>query len=726
MKKELFILFLVIPFVLFSQKKHPTIGLVLSGGGAKGFAHVTVLKEIEKAGIHLDYIGGTSMGAIVGAFYAAGYSATQIEKIIIETDFVNLLQDKIPRNAKPFFEKEKGEKHTIELPVKKGIIGFPKGFSKGQNILNFLTRYLAPVETVADFKQLKTPFFCIATDITTGEPVVIENGSLPLSLRASSSFPTLLYPVELNGKLLVDGGVANNFPVDVMRKKGVDIIIGVDVQGKLAKKEELTSVLAILNQVVSFKMYKNNNEKRAAVDVYFHPDISEFSVVSFDQKKGILKNGAAVSKKFQSQLDSIAALQGIKEPKRYLTTKNNRFLLKKIAITGNENYTRTYVLGTLKLRTGDSVSYKQLIKKINNLTATDNFSRIDYSFKELKEGKQLRINLKENSISANIKLGVHYDELYKSAVLITYNQKHIWHKNDVLSVDFMIGDNPRYNFDYYIDNGFYWSFGFTSRFNFFQTNVQTGGTPTRLNVKYRDFTNKIYAKSTFDRKLSLGLGFEHKYIFADSKSVLNTYGNPTIYDKSSYFNGFVFVKLDTYDDKYFMNHGFYVDLKLKWYMASSDYKKDFHQFSQAKGKIGFATPISKRLTLNYESEAGFSLGSVTSTVFDFSLGGYNQNYINNFIPFYGYEMADISNQTFLKSAFSFRYNLVKKHYATFDANFARVESNVFKGLKLFKNIKSGYAFGYSVNTLVGPIALKYSWSPETKKNYWLFNLGFWF
>ncbi len=727
MKKKLFIIWLFLPFLLLSQEKRPKIGLVLSGGGAKGFAHISVLKAIEKAGIHLDYIGGTSMGAIVGGFYAAGYSADQLEKIIINTNFVNLLKDKLPRKVKPFFEKENGEKHTIELPVNKGIIGFPKGFSKGQSMLNFLTRHLAPVENITNFKKLPIPFFCIATDVSTGEAVLLEKGSLPLSLRASGSFPTLLYPIELDGKLLIDGGLVNNFPVDIMRQKGVDIIIGVDVQGKLAKKEKITSVLAILTQIVSYKMYNNNKKQVKDVDVYLHPNISKFSVVSFDKKIEILKKGALIPSNFYHQLDSIAKLQGVKKVKRQLIEKPNRFLLKKITIKGNKNYTRTYVLGTLKLRIGDTITYKELTKKINYLTATDNFVRIDYSFKNVKEGKKLTLNLTESHVNANIKLGVHYDKLYKSAVLINYNQKHVWQKNDMLSIDLIIGDNLRYNFDYYIDNGFYWSFGFKSRYNTFLTNVKTTrSTNSSLEVNYRDFTNQIYAKTTFDRKLSLGIGFEHKNIFADSKTILDTNGNPTIYDKSNYFNGYSFIKLDTYDDKYFMNHGFFIDLGFKWYIISSNYNKNFQQYSQAKGKIGFATPFSKKLTFKYESEMGFSLGSVTSKVFDFSLGGYNENYINNFVPFYGYKMAGLSEQTFLKSTFLFRYNLVKKQYAIFIANFARVENNVFKRRNFFKNIKSGYVLGYSVDTMLGPIELKYTWSPEIKKSYWLFNLGFWF
>ena len=232
MKNRLVIFFLLISVICYGQQKQPKVGLVLSGGGAKGFAHIGVLKEIDKVGLQIDYIGGTSMGAIIGGLYAIGYSGEQIEEIILNTDFISMLRDQLPRNSATLFEKEIGEKTVIRLPVKEGALGLPKAVSKGQNILNFLLELLASVEGISDFNKLPIPFFCIATDVESGSAVLLEKGSLPLALRASSSFPTLLNPVVLGDKLLVDGGIANNFPATIMKSKGMDIIIGVDVEGE--------------------------------------------------------------------------------------------------------------------------------------------------------------------------------------------------------------------------------------------------------------------------------------------------------------------------------------------------------------------------------------------------------------------------------------------------------------------------------------------------------------
>ncbi|MGY0408459.1 MAG: patatin-like phospholipase family protein, partial [Polaribacter sp.] len=237
MRNNLILVLFLCTTVIFGQQKQPKVGLVLSGGGAKGFAHIAVLKEIDKAGIQLDYIGGTSMGAIIGGLYAVGYSGEEIEKIILKTDFLTLIQDGLPRNAETFFEKEYGGKTVITLPVNKRKIGLPKAISKGQNVLNLLLELIDSSSENQDFSKLPIPFFCIGTDVENGSPVVLEKGSLALALRASGSFPSLLNPVEFNDKLLVDGGIANNFPVNIMKSKGMDIIIGSDVEGKLFKKE---------------------------------------------------------------------------------------------------------------------------------------------------------------------------------------------------------------------------------------------------------------------------------------------------------------------------------------------------------------------------------------------------------------------------------------------------------------------------------------------------------
>ena len=726
------LLFLFFPFFLFSQQQ-PKVGLVLSGGGAKGFAHIGVLKELEKSGVQIDYIGGTSMGAIVGGLYASGYSADQIRNIIEKTDFVKLLQDYIDRNDISFFEKEHGEKYAISLPIKEKKVGLPLGLSKGQNVLNYLIELLAPVDYIDNFSKLPIPFFCVATDIEKGEVVTLDNGSLPLALRASAAFPSLLNPVEINNRLLVDGGVVNNFPVDIMKKKGVDIIIGVNVQGELLKTDKLSSVASLLMQIINFQMYQKSDKQIELLNVYLRPDLKEYNVISFDEKDKILKEGIKNAQEYTNVFDSIAKLQPRKKKKKIIKfKKNQKFLIDRIIIKGNKNYTNNYILGKLQLKKGDSVSYRDISKKINKLTASKSFNRIDYHLTNSFKGKKIELKVKEEKVQSYLKIGLHYDLLYKTAVLLNYNHKKLFTENDEISLDIAVGDKIRYDFQYFVDNGIIPSYGLKSRYNNFTSSFLNDS--NLISAKYVDYSNAIYLQTTIDDKFAFGLGVENKHIILSSENILAN-GEKVFFDKSNYINTYSYLKLDTYDKKIFPTKGLYIDLEFKWFVWSDRNSKkeeliensvDFRQFSQLKGRIAFATTFFDKLTFQYTSEAGYTLGKKSSKMFDYRLGGYNQNYINNFSSFYGFNTGELSNQSFVKSEFNFRYKIYDKQYLNFIANYARIEEDIFKNGKLFDNTISGYALGYGLETILGPIELKYSWSPNNRESFWLFNLGFWF
>ena len=254
------------------------MGLVLSGGGAKGLAHIGVLKEIEKAGVRVDYIGGTSMGAIIGALYASGYTAHQLDSIFNELDFETLIRDDVPRRAKTFYEKEDDEKYALTFPFDDFQLRFPSAISKGQNVYNLLSRLLLHVKDVEDFNDLPIPFLCIATDVEKGKQVVLNKGYLPRMIAASGALPSLFSPVNIDDTIYVDGGVVNNYPIDEVKALGADIIIGVDVQDTLRSRDKLKSALDVLLQINNYRTIEGMAKKRKKTDVYINPKIDEFFV----------------------------------------------------------------------------------------------------------------------------------------------------------------------------------------------------------------------------------------------------------------------------------------------------------------------------------------------------------------------------------------------------------------------------------------------------------------
>lgn len=713
-------------------KKRLKIGLVLSGGGAKGFAHIGVLRALEKAGVKIDYIGGTSMGAVVGGLYASGYNATQIDSIFYNTNFDELLQDYIPRSSKSFYEKRNDEMYALSLPFHKLKIGIPIALSKGMYNYNLLSKLTHKVRNIKDFSKLPIPFLCVATDIEKGEPVVLQSGYLAQAMLASSAFPSLFSPVEIDGKLLVDGGVVNNYPAEEVRKMGADIIIGVDVQDDLKDRKSLKDATRILVQITNLDMIKKMKEKINITDIYIKPDISNYGVISFDEGQEIIKKGEAAA---LLQMEAIKKLADPTQPYElnHFKVQNDTLILKSVNVNKLDNYTRAYVLGKLRFKNGSVITYEDLKKGINNINATQNFSLISYTLEPFKDGDELNLNLTENPSKTFLKFGIHYDGLYKSAILANITQKKTFFKNDVVSLDLALGDNIRYNLDYYIDNGFYWSFGLKSRYNAFNRNAPTdfknGELLTQLglnsiNIDFSDLTNQAYMQTVFIQKFLIGAGVEYKYLKIRSDN-LGTI-TPT-FENSDYASVFGYLKYDSFDNKLFPKKGWLFSGDIQSFLYSSNYTNEFNRFSIAKGEVGLVKTFYKKVTLKIQSEAGFAIGGDSVHFFDFILGGYGFNTINNFKHFYGYDFLSISADSFIKSCFTLDYEIYKKNHINFAANYANLEDDLFKnGDWLSKPKYNGYAIGYALESAIGPIEVKYSWSPELNKGYTFISLGFWF
>lgn len=741
MKKILLLLFIGAFLNGFAQDSIPKtnlkVGLVLSGGGAKGFAHIGVLKVLEEAGIRVDYIGGTSMGAIIGALYASGYSANQLDSIIRQTDFNNILQDKLPRESKSFYQKENDEKYVITLPVNGKSIGLPSAISKGQNLFNLFSRLTEHVHDIQDFNNLPIPFLCIATDLETGRQVILDHGYLPEAIRASGSLPTLLEPVIIDGKYLSDGGIANNFPVQEIINMGADVIIGVDVQDKLKLRDNLTSATSIIMQVINFNLYSEDADKRKLVDIYIHPIVKGFSVVSFDKTDEIIKSGEDEARKEMPYLKSIAQQQSdkLKQVKGVtIYPKNRKINISEIEINGLSNYSNEYIINKLDIKVGDSIIFSNFKNGIERLSATNNFKSINYKFLPKDNGNKIIMDIKESNLKSTFSISGHYDNLYKTGVLLNYKTKGFAIQNDVFSTDFVLGDNVRYVVNYYIDNGFSWNFGFRTRYVKFIDDITIlGGAFQNDNVildsekrplNYNDITTQFYAQTTYKQKFITGLGLEHKYLKVFNISTISSQTKKIFYENGNYYNAYFYLKLDTYDAKYYPKKGVGLSATYHAYLASST--KPFASFTQLDGSFSFAKSFSNRYTFQFITEAGSTIGINNDLGLNYHLGGEAQNFVNTFHPFYGYDVADLNENGFLKSTFIIRREFFKENYLSFIANYARVAHDLFNKGKLFQNTKSGYAISYGINSFLGPIELIYSWSPDSNQKFWYLNFGFWF
>ena len=754
MQKKLVLLFFALcTFAISAQedntKQHPKVGLVLSGGGAKGLAHIGALKVIEEAGVQIDYIGGTSMGAIIGALYASGYSAAELDSIFQNTDFTNLIQDNLPRSAKTFYEKEDSERYALTLPFSNFKITFPPAISGGQNIYNELVRLLYHVKDIEDFNQLPIPFFCIATDVEKGTEVLLDSGYLPEAILASGTFPSLFEPAEVNGQILIDGGVLNNYPVAEVRAMGADLIIGVDVQHGLRDRESLISATEILLQINNYRTVGDMKEKSALTDIYIKPDMDDYSVIDFNLKQNIMENGEAAAREHLQALNSLALNQSPKKVTKSPIIQKDTIIVNRLVISGNNSSTRGYVKGKLRFNLAEKITFKKLQQGISNLAATSNFQTIRYELVSNGLGEDLILKLRENPTKSFIRIGAHYDDLYKSAAIINLTKKNALVSDDVASFDFILGDNVRYNFQYYVDKGSYWSFGINSRFNDFTDEINYGVIQSNfdvplddninnINLDVSDFTNQIYLQTVLNEEFAFSLGLEHKFLKYSTTTLTEVNNNSmlsigapedtrTFFEKSNYFSTYGKLVLDTYDDKYFPSKGLYFNGDFHLYLLSSDFNDNFKEFSIAKARMGMAFPIIGDLSLNVETEGGFKLGTSEVSSLDFVLGGYGNNLVNNFVPFFGYDFISIPGNSFVKAHARLDMEFAPKNHLLFSANYANVDDDLFRTGDWFTAPDySGYGLGYGWESFFGPVQILYSWSPEVTKSNIFVSVGYWF
>ena len=725
------------------------VGLVLSGGGAKGLAHIGALKIIEEAGVKIDYIGGTSMGAIVGALYASGYSAGELDSIFRTTDFPKLIQDNVPRGAKTFYEKEDSERYALTLPFDNFNISFPEAISGGQNIYNEFVRLLFHVKDVADFKKLPIPFLCMATNVETGESVLLDSGYLPEAIMASGTFPSLFEPSEVDGDILIDGGVVNNYPIEEVKNMGANFIIGIDVQHDLASRESLNSATEILLQINNYRTVNDMKAKSKQTDIYIRPAIDDFSVIDFEKGEEIMESGEDGALKKLEELRQISQEQGAKGQLSPRIPVMDSLIINRLIIRGNDRYTRGYIKGKLRFNLAEKIPFDKLKQGINNLSATGNFKAIRYELVSNGLGTDLILKLREKETKMFVKMAAHYDDLYQSSALINITRKNLLLKDDVASFDFILGDHIRYNLQYYLDKGFYWSFGINSRFTDFDEQIDFGLIRSNfevvddpnireINLDVSDLTNQIYVQTVLREEFAVTLGIEHK-LLRYSTTTLNDFiqeepevfvpvsSNRTFFEDSNYYSAYGRLTLDTYDDKYFPKKGIFFDSDFHLYLFSSDFNQNFREFSIAKAKLGSAFSLVPGLTMNIEAEGGVKFGTSPVTSFDFVLGGFGNDFVNNFIPFFGYDFLSLPGNSFIKAYTKLDYEFLPKNHFMLTGNFANVDDDLFRTGEWFSEPSfSGYGIGYGLESFLGPIQIFYSFTPDASEDHIFFSVGYWF
>ncbi|TOA69692.1 patatin-like phospholipase family protein [Vibrio parahaemolyticus] len=391
----------------------PRVAVVLAGGGAKGAAHIGVLKALEEMHIPVDIITGTSMGAYVGGLYATGMSADEIESFIYSVDWNSGYRDRVDRSQRRVRDKEYEDRYqiTTDLGLRFGEVRAPTGVVQGQNMLRVLRETTGNLGRFDSFDELAIPYRSVATDILELDEVVIGNGYLVDAMMASMSVPGALPPYKLNGHMLVDGGVVNNMPVDVARAMGADVVIAVDISTDYKTEDDFTGLFTVADQLSNYLVRRSTQQQVETLqehDVYIRPNVGQMETVEFDKMPWAFQSGYDITKEMESKLAGLRLsnaeyqkyIDHKQEVRKKLVYGDDR-LVDEIVIVNNTHYSDVLLTNRLELETGRKIETAEIEKAVENLYALDRFELITYHFEEVDGSNLLVFDVNEKSWGPN-------------------------------------------------------------------------------------------------------------------------------------------------------------------------------------------------------------------------------------------------------------------------------------------------------------------------------------
>lgn len=732
------------------SKEDLKIGLVLCGGGAKGAAHIGVLKKLEELRIRPNIVVGTSMGALVGGMYSMGYSASQLDSIVSNADWDFLLSDKTERTNATFSKKANDDIYLINIPFygtsedfrqhkEVGIMkNLPGGFISGNNVLNLLNGLAIGYQDSIDFRSLPIPFACVATDLATGEEVVLNKGHIPLALRASMAIPGFFAPVEINGRVLVDGGVVNNFPIDIARQMGADIVIGVDVQSDLYKPEQLKSLDAVFLQLVSLLGNDKFEKNKKDADIYLKPDVSKYGTLSFDKESiaALVKNGydeATMSEPIFNRLKRKIegkqySVENDSYPHRAREVYKSSFKVAKIELEGIPEQDKHWVYDLISFKDSTEITGSQINNAISVLMGTKALSGVTYSLTKTTEDSEwnnLKFVLTPGPTNV-ISVGARYDTEEAASLLLHIGLNQNNYKGSKFRLSTKLGYNPylkvgysrlfknfpRLEINYKLSNYDFKLYNSEAKKNdveYVHNQIDIGF----ANISYfHDFDAKIGIKwQSFNYKFLTEPGHLTSIVPRSARSYFSFYGEQII---------------DTKDDKSFPNSGGYFDIYLAYYFYA--FHKGFKSFVEAKATWEWAINLGS----NFVWLPKLYMRTTFNNRYDFPtynyVGGLERGRYSEYqMPFVGIGSTCMLGNTLSIVRSDLRKQVGKNHYFYLMANYLRTSEKISHYLDNESKNYFGVGLQYTLNTVLGPISANMNWSNYKKRRVGFYlSLGYFF
>ena len=730
---------LITPHKILAQEsgKRPHIGLVLSGGGASGLAHIGLLKVMEEAGLRPDFITGVSMGSIIGGLYSIGYSADSLEKIVKIIDWDKLFSNKIPEDKVIFSEKRHYLNSIISFPVtlKKAVL--PSGLINGQQVESTLSYYAWPAADINDFSKLPIPFMCLAMDLIKCRRVELKSGYLADAMRASMAVPSVFTPMKIDSLWLIDGGFLRNFAASEVLKMGADIVIGSYVGGKFAKEEKLQTAPEIIKQLGFYTSFNDYKEEKKLVKYLIEPDLDEYIGTEFNDADTIIQRGYRASvpyrEIFRKLADSLNKIAPKKAPENILNKKYYSF--DKIEVNGNRIHSDKQILKVLDISPGEKVDKNQFNENMELLYGKVWFEKVKYSFIKRNDSLILVIDCIEKPRA--IAYGsVHYDGDLKSGAIIGLTINNLFADRSVIDINSSIGDYYRLQFDYtqFADRNN--KFGLAANIyadNTLMPMIQIRG--DRGNVISRNLYEGISLVKRFglNHMMNISARFDRMNLFPDFIS--SEHLNKLAYNYLTLDYNY---NINTLDNKHFPNQGVILNLSAGTskllsaglrtdstimtyketpgsglnYTRFYTFRASFHQYFSPLKKITFSIGGEALLVTNSDSISSqnnfYLLGGLTSVS-------------KRSIPMVGFHSNEICVRKLAGIGGEMDFELFPSFHLNLLANLCAVQE---KEHEKTYSLLAGYGIGAGYMSVVGPLKVGLMQGLNYKNRYFKEIKGF--
>ncbi len=694
----IFITSLIIP-----QNSSPKVALVLSGGAAKGYAHIPVLEMIDSLNINIDMIVGTSIGANVGSLYSVGYSGEEIYNQAFETDWVAIFLDQTKRNDMSYIHKKEASKYQIDFDLK-GYYGItpslPSGAIKGQRAYMELSKILGQYEYINDFKKLHIPFYCNASDLISGQDILLSKGSLITAVKSSTSIPSIFSPVEYKEYLLVDGGVTNNVPANIAKDLGADIIFTVKVSSSKPSKERLkSSMVDILGESVFMHTSELTKQNMDLSDYAMSVNIPNGSGASFTPNG--IKNIYNIGKKeVYKNIDLFLELKDRAGPKKSRPKLKKldelSLIVNDIKVSGNKTFNDSFIENNLNINKKDTLNLSLINNGINNLYGLGHFDIIRYELNADQETKVVDIDIfTEESKFNKLQTGLRWDHYHELIAAINIKLK------DILSPNLLIKNELQ--FPGILKNTFEISYPLTVFSNpyypfyrnfYYKRDINGYDTLGKKIATYdtRKIENNLGAGIVLGKNLAIELSLNYETVNLEvdvggsQNNIINEYQNQITQSSS------LMIDYDSRDDALLTKKGSLINFKI---FNTNDNKKtiffDFDLYQNIGKNIFRIHGLSRDIDEDQFYSDIFFQGQADKAI--------------------GYSPYILSSNKLEMAGLEWKYNYKSYYIRLFYSEIFSL-SQSYNDFNLDGNLYS-YGYGFTFNSPFGPLELIVGKAPKT-------------